>query len=101
MIKMGMRQDGKTTIVLGLSRSNCERLLRGEPALISLEQLQVGHGSILLMAGETEADITEDLRSIGLIPNEVLRQAEANGGVFQGKHMLRPPRPGDPEQPRD
>jgi hypothetical protein len=101
MIKLGMRQDGKATIVLGLSRLNCERLLSGQPILIDMEALGAGQGHIMLLAGETEDDITEDLRAIGLIPNEVLREAQANGGTYRGEHFLRPPRPNDPEQSRD
>jgi hypothetical protein len=60
-------QDGKTLLILGLSRTNRDRLEAGQPIDISREV----HGlsipanlKIMIFAGETEAAMEETLREL-------------------------------------
>lgn len=71
MIKaLGKDGNGRTALFLGLSRKNTERLLQGKPIVVRLDELDatLPGMDVVLLGGETEADITEDLRSIGPLP---------------------------------
>jgi hypothetical protein len=77
MIKFtGITKDGGRLIGLGLSRANCERLLFHRPIKIDLRSdLNIPwKGEILLLAGETEATLTHELREF--IGEDVLMHAE-------------------------
>lgn len=65
MIKVRATIKGQDTLILGLSRGNVERLLDNQPILINGRELAVPF-QILMVGNETEEDIMEDLRSIGL-----------------------------------
>lgn len=73
MIKFHAKRDGVHVLGLGLSRANCERLLAGKPILIKLDDMRkLGaaipwEGEIVLLAGETEASITDDMMKIGAL----------------------------------
>ena len=50
------------SIILGLSRMNCEKLLKGEP--IAFKGKEIGRpdiDNIIIMGGETEKDIHNEL----------------------------------------
>lgn len=67
MIKAsGRRADGKPIIVLGLSARNVENLRDNKPILIHLEELGL-EGDVIVLYGNTEDDIREDLRAIGAV----------------------------------
>lgn len=71
MIKAtGRTGDGDTLLILGLSRTNTERLLAGKP--IKVNGLDVGLPGIqvILLGGETEEAITAELQ--GLITKDTL-----------------------------
>lgn len=74
MIKgMGATADGTPLVILGLSRLNTERLLDGKPIQVpaaDLAQLGLPPGGpgVLLLGGETEDALLEDLRAMGLQP---------------------------------
>lgn len=73
MIKATARtSDGDTLLILGLSRTNTERLHQDQP--IDVNGLDVGLPGIhvLLIAGETEDAIVEQLA--GLIGENTIRQ---------------------------
>lgn len=71
MIARATSDDGKTEVLLlGLSRVNVERLMQGKPIRIAQET----HGEgipegwkILILFGETENDMREELRAAGVI----------------------------------
>ena len=72
MIKFhGVASDGGELIGIGLSRENCTRLLAGKPIHIKLSDMaQTGlqlRGEILIIGGETEQSITDELHSMGAL----------------------------------
>lgn len=59
--------DGRTAVYLGLSRQNTTRLHDNQPIIVRLRQLHADLPDldIVLLAGDTEEDIVEDLRVLG------------------------------------
>jgi hypothetical protein len=53
------------TLILGLSDENWRRLRGGQPIIVDVGELTAGLrvGRVLLLAGETEAVILDDLRA--------------------------------------
>lgn len=81
MIKFIGKRAGKTLYGLGLSRGNCELLLQGKPILIDLDvmggadPLPDHRGVLLLLGGETETAVADDLQRRGLTSEiEIRRQ---------------------------
>lgn len=67
MIKAaGADGDGNPLLLLGLSRANCDRLVAGQPIKIDMAKLGLPPGIVLLIGGETEDDVTEDFRVLGV-----------------------------------
>jgi hypothetical protein len=60
-------RDGRTAVFLGLSRENTDRLHDNKPMVVRLRELHpaLPDLDIVLLAGETEVDIREDLRVLG------------------------------------
>ena len=77
MIKFHAKRKDGTGHVLGLalSRANCERLLAGRPILIRLESFRENgsdlpwRGDIVILAGETEAAIADQMMRHGVLEN--------------------------------
>jgi hypothetical protein len=67
---VGRRRDGGHTVILGLSRENTDRLHRNQPIPVRLRELDpsLPDVTVLLIAGETEDDLAEDLRALGARP---------------------------------
>lgn len=67
---------GPSTVILGLSRMNTERLLDNQPILVSLRELHrsLPDIKVLLLAGETEDVLTEDLRAMGATEDAIQRE---------------------------
>lgn len=90
MIKGRAMIDGKPVLLLGLSRANCERLLQDQPIRITRDQLVVmGLPAIdvLLIAGETEASISQQLGGLPLQPEvegQTFRQVRIFGSMREG-----------------
>ena len=62
MIKGILETNEGKTLLLGLSRANCEELLKGRPITFDNEALPlVGINRILVMGGETEAAMAKEL----------------------------------------
>lgn len=58
-------------LILGLSKTNVERLLSNQPIRISPEEVRemgLQPMTVVLLGGETENHIMEDLRAIGWLP---------------------------------
>lgn len=66
MIKAVMGVGAQTHIVIGLSRLNCERLLDNQPISFDGASVGVPGRMITILGGETEDDIVEDLRCVGV-----------------------------------
>jgi hypothetical protein len=56
----------RDTVILGLSRLNTERLLDNQPIRIQGADLGLPGINIIILAGDTEQSMLEDLRSIGV-----------------------------------
>lgn len=57
-------------LLFGLSRGNCERLLKGQPIFLNGDELGLPPGmgiTITIMGGETEESIAAELRACGLV----------------------------------
>ncbi len=81
MVKFsGLTQDGKGRLIgIALSRVNCERLLEGQPIAFDLAEIGLGvcdvpggtgtpngppmSGHVLIVAGETELAIMEEMEA--------------------------------------
>jgi hypothetical protein len=71
---IGRASDGKTQmLLLGVSRENVNRLIKGQPILVKRET----HGDgiprgwqITIVFGETEEDIANDLRRAGMVSKD-------------------------------
>lgn len=55
--------DGRPLLILGLSRKNTERLLEGRPIPVELRDLFGIDAVVLIVAGETEDAIVDELRA--------------------------------------
>ncbi len=64
--------DGRTAVFLGLSRDNTVRLHEGKPIPVRLRELHpdLPDLDVVLVAGETEDDIREDLRVLGPVRDQ-------------------------------
>lgn len=60
-----MNIAGRPHIVIGLSRINCGRLLDGQPISFAGDWVGVPDVTITILGGETEAEIADDLRTLG------------------------------------
>lgn len=81
MIKAAGRIGHIPLLILGLSRLNTERLLAGKPVMVDTVDLGAGTPDatlprvrVLLMAGETESDITAELARDGLLRETNIRE---------------------------
>lgn len=78
MIKaLGTGPDGVPTLLLGLSRANCTRMLAGDPILVEGAKLGVKGLNVLLCAGLTEAALVDELEHHKLLPADVARRMRA------------------------
>lgn len=66
MIKARATLGGRDTLLIGLSRTNIDRLLDGKPIQFDGAELGWPQFKVVVLAGETEADILDDLKSIGV-----------------------------------
>lgn len=65
MIRATMKtRDGRYVLMLGLSRENTKRLHAGMPILVDAHEVddRMPELQIVILAGETEDDITAELR---------------------------------------
>lgn len=62
VLGMGRDEQGRPLLVVGLEEGNIERLKAGQPILRNLAELGIPHlGSVLIVWGQTTADIERDL----------------------------------------
>lgn len=67
MIKAVAGTTERPTVILGLSAENMRRLLANQPIPVDLKELHpdLPELRIVLLGGETEDDLAEDLRALG------------------------------------
>lgn len=68
MLKIRATVKGKDIIFLGLDRENIDRMMRNQPIIFGGDQVGLREDvRIVILAGETHADMIEDLRSLGVL----------------------------------
>lgn len=77
MIKFLGERMGRPTLGLGLSRENCERLLKGKPIFIDLKVMMMdcnpepnlNEATIFIFGGDTEEKLVAELKKyVGPLP---------------------------------
>ena len=67
MIKFsGKNRDGRLVFGFGISEENVKRLKDDNPILINLEDLSDVVGDVVIFYGETEEQMEEKLRALGI-----------------------------------
>lgn len=59
-------ESGRKTLFLGLTRKNLDELPKNRPIVVSVEEVGGHADRIVILGGETQEDLLEDLRSIGV-----------------------------------
>lgn len=57
--------DGRTMILLGLSKMNVQKLKEQKPIMLQLEEFGI-RASLLILYGETDAAIVEEIKKTGV-----------------------------------
>ncbi len=83
----GNGKDG-TTYFLGLARRNVDRLTAGQPIKVNLADLGGPPINVVILFGETERTLFDDLKAGGLIPVEI-EYREAEVGTAEVQRILR------------
>lgn len=87
MIKFLGERDSRPMLGLGLSRSNCEKLLEGRPIFIDLKVMMMdvqnepnlNDATVLIFGGETEEVMQRDLRKYAAgMPGKTHKHHEEN-----------------------
>lgn len=67
MIKAVLKGRFSNNVILGLSDENWRRLREGQPIMVQLHDLdpELPTLGVILMGGETEESLAEDLRVLG------------------------------------
>jgi hypothetical protein len=68
MIKARVRLANRETFVFGLTSENWTRLLDNKPIHVNGASLGAPSVQFVILGGETEDDIREDLRAMGIVP---------------------------------
>jgi len=58
---------GRSALIVGLSGENVKRLKENKPIYQPLEDLGLADTDLIVLYGDTEDDIIEDLRAIGAV----------------------------------
>lgn len=70
MIKTRLTRDGKPILIFGLSELNVQKLKENKPISFDLDVLGL-EGTVIILYGETEESITQDLKDIGILPKDM------------------------------
>lgn len=87
VIKLGTRRnDGAPLIILGLSENNLEQLRKGRPIPIQFGEIGVpGDGEIVIMWGQTEKAIMQEIQTVLGAPLLDLAIAGADEAAKRGR----------------
>lgn len=77
MLKVTLRtNDGRAILILGVSKVNAERLLRGAPITFTGEEVGIpALAEVLIVGGETNVELIRPLVERGMVPADVLEHA--------------------------
>lgn len=85
MLKFLVQHEGRPMLGLGLSRGNCEKLLKGKPIFIDLKVMMMkidnepnlNDATILIFGGEDEETMQADLANwLGTLPTPKIDNQE-------------------------
>lgn len=66
----GVTGKGGKILILGLSKANCEELLKGRPISFPLKEYGFGENDVvLIMGGETEQAVAAELKKHMTLPD--------------------------------
>lgn len=68
--------DNRPSVILGLSRRNCELLLSGKPIEVDVAKMGGPNMTIVLLAGESEQHIVDELQAFDLISKDTPRHVQ-------------------------
>lgn len=73
----------QNAVFLGISRNNWDKLLAGQPIMVKLRDLspELPDIAVTLLGGETEDDLTEDLRALAPIRRHEDRRRPGDEGT--------------------
>lgn len=77
MIKVVLQTSRGPMLLFGLTKTNVERLKAGDPIHIDCGELGVHGVTVVIMYGDTQTDITDELESVGVISADVAAAARA------------------------
>lgn len=66
MLKIRATINKSDTVILALTQENWFRLVNNQPIMFPGSDVGLDVAHVVIIGGETEADIKEDLRSIGV-----------------------------------
>lgn len=92
MIKFTAEANSGTLYGFGLSRENINRLTSGHPIMLDLADLGGPNLKMVLMFGETEEILCNELVSVGLLPRDTVYTPAKPGET----NVIRVKRPEDP-----
>lgn len=74
MLKIRMsRRDGSPIILLGLSRTNVDRLMTDQPIRFDLKEVGL-EGEMIIVGGNDERSIIAQLVEFGILPGSALAE---------------------------
>lgn len=88
--------DGRQMLILGLTRQNVQRMEAGRPILVDQRQLaELGYDDVpdqqvVIFFGETQNDLTQQLRDLGLNAPDVPEPKPGESFYVRGQQ---PPQP--------
>lgn len=69
----GQTGDGRPLVVLGLSEENVSRLVAQKPVRLDLADVGLSPTEVVIVYGQTEADIEKKLAESGLLGPDAIR----------------------------
>jgi hypothetical protein len=67
MIKARAVIKGQDVIIFGLEKPNLDALMDNKPIMFDGQHVGLHNLKIIIIAGETQADLMEDLRALGVV----------------------------------
>lgn len=67
MIKARATIKGQDVVILGLEKKNLDAMMDGKPIMFDGAHVGLGGMKFIIIAGETQEDLKQDLRAIGVL----------------------------------
>jgi len=78
MIKFKGSSKGRTVVGFGISRENWNRMLAGDPIHIHGEEIGLPKIEFLIVGGETEQSIYDDMKRGGVEIGKIIKEGNGN-----------------------